>query len=174
VRPVDFGPNRIASNGCELTLARLPSRAETSLRLQPGPERIDGGGLAHPLLSGQQLVDGARQGSRHGRRGCAEAQHHGQGPLVDDVQEIGQRAPVASTSRDNSKHPAKVKRRLRRDAGGATPAPDRSGRGRDPSRPQLRWRKKVFSIMARNARSATQYFGIPPNRVVELGAQIEF
>jgi KUP system potassium uptake protein len=37
-----------------------------------------------------------------------------------------------------------------------------------------RWRKKVFSIMARNARSATQYFGIPPNRVVELGAQIEF
>jgi KUP system potassium uptake protein len=37
-----------------------------------------------------------------------------------------------------------------------------------------RWRKKVFSIMARNARSATQYFSIPPNRVVELGAQIEF
>jgi KUP system potassium uptake protein len=37
-----------------------------------------------------------------------------------------------------------------------------------------RWRKKVFSVMARNAQSATQYFGIPPNRVVELGAQIEF
>jgi KUP system potassium uptake protein len=37
-----------------------------------------------------------------------------------------------------------------------------------------RWRKKVFAVMARNARSATQYFGIPPNRVVELGAQIEF
>ncbi|MEO7963258.1 MAG: potassium transporter Kup, partial [Gemmatimonadaceae bacterium] len=37
-----------------------------------------------------------------------------------------------------------------------------------------RWRKKLFSIMARNARSATQYFGIPPNRVVELGTQIEF
>lgn len=37
-----------------------------------------------------------------------------------------------------------------------------------------RWRKAVFAIMARNARSATQYFGIPPNRVVELGAQIEF
>jgi KUP system potassium uptake protein len=36
------------------------------------------------------------------------------------------------------------------------------------------WRKRVFSIMARNAQSATQYFGIPPNRVVELGAQIEF
>ena len=37
-----------------------------------------------------------------------------------------------------------------------------------------KWRKKLFSIMARNARSATQYFGIPPNRVVELGTQIEF
>jgi KUP system potassium uptake protein len=37
-----------------------------------------------------------------------------------------------------------------------------------------RWRKKVFTVMARNAQSATQYFGIPPNRVVELGAQIEF
>ncbi|HEX9562686.1 MAG TPA: KUP/HAK/KT family potassium transporter, partial [Gemmatimonadaceae bacterium] len=37
-----------------------------------------------------------------------------------------------------------------------------------------RWRKKIFAVMARNARSATEYFGIPPNRVVELGAQIEF
>ena len=37
-----------------------------------------------------------------------------------------------------------------------------------------RWRKKLFSVMSRNAQSATQYYGIPPNRVVELGAQIEF
>ncbi len=37
-----------------------------------------------------------------------------------------------------------------------------------------RWRKKLFAVMARNARSATQYFGIPANRVVELGTQIEF
>jgi KUP system potassium uptake protein len=37
-----------------------------------------------------------------------------------------------------------------------------------------KWRKKVFAIMTRNAQSATQYFSIPPNRVVELGAQIEF
>ncbi|MGQ0650597.1 MAG: potassium transporter Kup [Gemmatimonadaceae bacterium] len=37
-----------------------------------------------------------------------------------------------------------------------------------------RWRKRLFAIMAKNARSATQYYGIPPNRVVELGAQIEF
>ncbi|HEX6534884.1 MAG TPA: potassium transporter Kup [Gemmatimonadaceae bacterium] len=36
------------------------------------------------------------------------------------------------------------------------------------------WRKKLFVIMARNARAATQFFGLPPNRVVELGAQIEF
>jgi KUP system potassium uptake protein len=37
-----------------------------------------------------------------------------------------------------------------------------------------RWRKKLFVIMTRNARSATEFFGIPPNRVVELGAQVEF
>ena len=37
-----------------------------------------------------------------------------------------------------------------------------------------RWRKQIFAFMARNSRSATQYFGIPPNRVVELGTQIEF
>ncbi len=42
-----------------------------------------------------------------------------------------------------------------------------------PSR-MVRWRKKLFGVMTRNARSATEYFGIPPNRVVELGAQIEF
>ena len=35
-------------------------------------------------------------------------------------------------------------------------------------------RKKLYAVMARNARSATQYFGLPPNRVVELGTQIEF
>ena len=32
-----------------------------------------------------------------------------------------------------------------------------------------RWRKKFFVVMSRNARSATEFFGIPPNRVVELG-----
>jgi KUP system potassium uptake protein len=36
------------------------------------------------------------------------------------------------------------------------------------------WRKIIFAIMARNARSATEFFCIPPNRVVELGTQIEF
>jgi KUP system potassium uptake protein len=42
------------------------------------------------------------------------------------------------------------------------------------SAPLARWRKKLFVFMARNARSATEFFGLPPNRVVELGAQIEF
>ncbi len=36
-----------------------------------------------------------------------------------------------------------------------------------------RWRKELFAFLARNARSATYFFGIPPNRVVEMGAQIE-
>jgi KUP system potassium uptake protein len=36
-----------------------------------------------------------------------------------------------------------------------------------------RWRKRLFIFMSRNARPATQFFGIPPNRVVELGAQME-
>ncbi len=35
------------------------------------------------------------------------------------------------------------------------------------------WRKKLFAIMSRNAIPATQFFNIPPNRVVELGTQIE-
>jgi KUP system potassium uptake protein len=37
-----------------------------------------------------------------------------------------------------------------------------------------RWRKKLFVLMSRNARSATEFFGLPANRVVELGAQVEF
>lgn len=36
----------------------------------------------------------------------------------------------------------------------------------------FRWRKILFSFISRNSRSATQYFGIPPDRVVELGMQI--
>jgi len=35
------------------------------------------------------------------------------------------------------------------------------------------WRKRLFIIMARNARTASAFFGLPPNRVVELGAQIQ-
>ena len=37
----------------------------------------------------------------------------------------------------------------------------------------MKWRKRLFSLMQRNAQPATAFFNIPPNRVVELGAQIE-
>jgi KUP system potassium uptake protein len=39
--------------------------------------------------------------------------------------------------------------------------------------PLARWRKALFAFLSRNARPATQFFGLPPNRVVELGAQVE-
>jgi len=42
----------------------------------------------------------------------------------------------------------------------------------DP-RPMSYWRRRLFVIMTRNARSATAFFNLPPNRVVELGAQIQ-
>lgn len=35
------------------------------------------------------------------------------------------------------------------------------------------WRERLFSYMARNAQSATAFFRLPPNRVVELGMQVE-
>jgi KUP system potassium uptake protein len=35
------------------------------------------------------------------------------------------------------------------------------------------WRERLFTVMHRNARTATSFFCLPPNRVVELGAQIE-
>jgi KUP system potassium uptake protein len=35
------------------------------------------------------------------------------------------------------------------------------------------WRERLFAWMMRNAASAARYFRLPPNRVVELGAQIE-
>ena len=44
-----------------------------------------------------------------------------------------------------------------------------SGRSR-----MWRWRKWLFAFVSRNALPATAYFGLPPNRVVELGIQIDF
>jgi KUP system potassium uptake protein len=43
------------------------------------------------------------------------------------------------------------------------------------SRRHLRtyWRRRLFALMARNAQSAAAFFGLPPNRVVELGVQVE-
>jgi KUP system potassium uptake protein len=36
-----------------------------------------------------------------------------------------------------------------------------------------RWRKMLFSFLAHNSRPPTSFFQLPPNRVVELGLQIE-
>jgi KUP system potassium uptake protein len=36
-----------------------------------------------------------------------------------------------------------------------------------------RWRKSLFSFLSRNSSSPTAFFNLPPNRVVELGLQIE-
>jgi len=45
----------------------------------------------------------------------------------------------------------------------------------DKSKARLaRWRKKLYIFMSRNSRTATAFFQIPSNRVVELGAQLRF
>ena len=36
-----------------------------------------------------------------------------------------------------------------------------------------RWRDRLFVVMTNNMLDATEFFRIPPNRVVELGGQIE-
>ena len=36
-----------------------------------------------------------------------------------------------------------------------------------------RWRAALFAFLSRNAHTATEFFGLPPGRVVELGMQIE-
>ena len=42
------------------------------------------------------------------------------------------------------------------------------------SRPGMAvWREKLFAWMLRNAESAMEFFRLPPNRVVELGSQVE-
>jgi KUP system potassium uptake protein len=35
------------------------------------------------------------------------------------------------------------------------------------------WRERLFAAMYRNARDAADYFGVPPNRVIELGTKLE-
>jgi KUP system potassium uptake protein len=44
-------------------------------------------------------------------------------------------------------------------------------RGKTPG--MARWRARLFALLARNAQRATAFFGLPPNRVVELGMQVE-
>jgi KUP system potassium uptake protein len=36
-----------------------------------------------------------------------------------------------------------------------------------------RWRERLFAVMSRNTRNAASYFGIPANRAVEVGLQVE-
>jgi len=40
--------------------------------------------------------------------------------------------------------------------------------------PMGRWRKRLFAFMAWNASSATDFFRIPSERLLDLGARIEF
>jgi KUP system potassium uptake protein len=35
------------------------------------------------------------------------------------------------------------------------------------------WRERLFVLLARNAVRATTFFRLPPERVVELGVQVE-
>ena len=42
-----------------------------------------------------------------------------------------------------------------------------------PTSPLSRWRKHLFILMSNNALDATEFFRIPPNRVVELGGQVD-
>ncbi|HCM39177.1 MAG: hypothetical protein A2X97_11320 [Bdellovibrionales bacterium GWA1_52_35] len=37
----------------------------------------------------------------------------------------------------------------------------------------MAWQKRLFIFMARNARPVSDYFGMPPDRVVEVGMQVE-
>lgn len=39
--------------------------------------------------------------------------------------------------------------------------------------PMRRWRALLFAMLSRNAAGATDFFQLPPNRVVELGTQLE-
>ncbi|MBI1731476.1 MAG: potassium transporter Kup [Gammaproteobacteria bacterium] len=42
-----------------------------------------------------------------------------------------------------------------------------------PRLPIARWRRNLFRLMQHNSTDATMYFGIPPNRVIQIGSQIE-
>jgi KUP system potassium uptake protein len=37
----------------------------------------------------------------------------------------------------------------------------------------MRWRKVLFAFMSRNAATSAAYYGLPANRVVEFGSQIQ-
>ncbi len=35
------------------------------------------------------------------------------------------------------------------------------------------WRRRLFIVLSNNAINATDFFGIPPNRAVEVGGHVE-
>lgn len=43
----------------------------------------------------------------------------------------------------------------------------------DKNSAMAKWRDRLFDLFTRNEQPATKYFGLPPNRVVEIGAQVE-
>jgi len=42
-----------------------------------------------------------------------------------------------------------------------------------PRKNMFFWRKMLFAFLSKNARDASRYFNIPPNRVIEIGIQVE-
>lgn len=42
-----------------------------------------------------------------------------------------------------------------------------------PQKSMFFWRKMLYVFLSKNARDATRYFNIPPNRVIEIGTQVE-
>jgi len=35
------------------------------------------------------------------------------------------------------------------------------------------WRRRLFIVLSNNALNATEFFGIPPNRAIEVGGHVE-
>jgi KUP system potassium uptake protein len=42
-----------------------------------------------------------------------------------------------------------------------------------PGKNMRTWRKTLFAYLSRNAWDASKFFRIPPNRVIEIGIQVE-
>jgi KUP system potassium uptake protein len=42
-----------------------------------------------------------------------------------------------------------------------------------PGKGMAPWREHLYIAMSRNARAAADYYQVPPNRVIELGTQVE-
>ena len=121
------------------------------------------------------------------RTSCSSRSSSEQTPFVKAAERIDARRARRRLLPRRSRASATWRRRTCRDLldalDRAAPVSDRSGphhllpRPRDAHRGRAaacrRWRKCLFALISRNALSATAYFGIPPNRVVELGMQIE-